>query len=91
MKTQRRIVAREGGGYYVSIPVNYPLDVTVYPKDGKGESHDLNVVINSIPSDSITLDIVTLFNLDVLITQAHATQHKQNNLANFRTVNNCHL
>ncbi|KAI0236298.1 hypothetical protein LSAT2_013122 [Lamellibrachia satsuma] len=35
VKTQQRIVAKEEGGYYVSIPVNYPLDVTVYPTNGK--------------------------------------------------------
>ena len=37
VQKQHRIVAREQGGYYVSIPVNYPDYVTVYPNDGKGE------------------------------------------------------
>lgn len=44
VKTQRRIVAREEGGYYVSIPVDYPLDVTIYPKDGKEHLASLSEV-----------------------------------------------
>ncbi|KAI0236300.1 hypothetical protein LSAT2_013124 [Lamellibrachia satsuma] len=44
VKTQQRIVAKEEGGYYVSIPVNYPLDVTVYPIEGKAHQVSLSEV-----------------------------------------------